>query len=103
VFYFKLYELAELSEYSASEKNKIITIAVKLSRKDHPLTIYKRLIILSGIVILPAIVIYYMLNLNFVLLWIVLSTMLLNIKLQSLETPTIKPYIENAIIEFKNK
>lgn len=96
MFYFKLYDDPELAGYSASVKNKIIHSAVKLSRKEHPLNLVKRLSILFGVVFLPAFIIYYFFSLDAALSWTVAITMIVSIKLNSLETPIIKPYLAEA-------
>jgi len=103
VLYFKLYDDPILAGYSTSEKNKIIHTAVKLSRKDYPLNLVKRLAILSGVVFLPAFVIYYYFSLDAAISWTVASTMIVSIKLNSLETPIIKPYLTQATAMVKKK
>lgn len=103
MFYFKLYDDPELIGYSTSVKNKIIHTAVKLSRKDNPLNLRKRLAILSGVVFFPAFIVYYCFSLDAAISWSVALTMIVGIKLDSLETPTIKPYLTQAktIVEKK--
>jgi len=103
VFYFKLFENTKLAEFSVNEKNKIINIAIKQSRRDFPLNIRKRLLMLCGIVLLPSILFYFTFSLNGAIAWFVLATMVLNIKMASMETPTIEPYLDSAITEFINQ
>jgi hypothetical protein len=103
VFYFKLFENTKLTEFSVSDKNKIINLAIKQSRKDFPLDIRKRLLTLFGVVVIPALILYFALSFNGALSWLTLSTVLLNIKMANIETPTIEPYLENAINEFINQ
>jgi hypothetical protein len=103
MFYFKLCDDPALEGCSISEKNKIINIAVKQARIDYPLNIGKRLAILGGVAFLPAFVLYYLLGFNAAFSWAVVSIMLLNIKLASLETPTIKPYLAKALALVKKK
>jgi len=97
VFYFKLYDDPMLAGYSVSEKNRIIHSAVKLSRKDYPVNLIKRLAILGGVVFLPAFLIYYFISLDAAISWTVAVTMIVSIKLNNIETPTIKPYLTQAI------
>lgn len=96
MFYFKLYDDPEIKDYSASVKNKIIHKAVKLSREEHPLNLKKRLAILFGFVFLPAAVLYYFFDFDIALSWAVAVTMILGIKLDSMETPYIKPFLAQA-------
>jgi len=103
VFYFKLFENTKLAEFSVNEKNKIINIAIKQSRRDFPLNIRKRLLMLCGIVLLPSILFYFTFSLSGAIAWFVLATMVLNIKMASMETPTIEPYLDSAITEFINQ
>jgi len=103
MFYFKLFENTKLAEFSVSEKNKIINIAIKQSRADFPLNIRNRLLILCGIVLLPSIILYFIFTLNGAVAWFVLAIMVLNIKMASIETPTIEPYLDSAISEFINQ
>lgn len=103
MFYFNLYDDPALEGCSISEKNKIINIAVKQARIDNPLNISKRLAILGGVVFLPAFVLYYLFGFNAAFSWALVSIMLLNIKLASLETPTIKPYLTKALTLVKKK
>ena len=97
MFYFNLYDDPALEGCSISDKNKIINIAVKQARIDYPLNISKRLGILGGVVFLPAFILYYFLGFNAAVSWTIASTILLNIKLASLETPTIKPYLAKVV------
>ena len=103
MFYFKLFENTKLAGFSVSEKNKIINIAIKQSRKDFPLNIRKRLLILCGIVFLPTLMLYFSFSFNRALSWMILSTILLEIKMVSNETPTIELYLDSAVTEFINK
>ncbi len=97
MFHFKLYDDKRLTEYSVSVKHKIIRTALKLSRKDNPLNIVKRLTILFFAVFLPAFVIFYFFGFDAAVAWAVASTMIVGIKLDSLETPTVEPYLSKAI------
>ncbi|HFQ5326668.1 TPA: hypothetical protein ACGUOR_002608 [Vibrio vulnificus] len=103
MFYFKLFENTKLAEFSVSDKNKIINIAIKQSRKDFPLNIRKRLLILFGIVFLPSTILYLAFSLNGSIAWFILATMVLNLKMASMETPTIEHYLDRAIAEFINQ
>jgi len=103
MFYFKLFENTKLAEFSVSEKNKIINIAIKQSRKDFPLNVKKRLLILGGVILAPTFIFSFIFSFNGAMLWMLLSTMLLNIKMASNETPVIEPYLESAITEFINQ
>ena len=96
MFYFTLYDDPEIKGYSSWVKNKIIHKAVNLSRKEHPLNLQKRLAILIGAVFLPAATLYYFFDFDIALSWTVALTMILGIKLNSLETPYIKPYLTEA-------
>ena len=96
VFYFKLYDDPLVKDYSASVKNKIIYKAVKLSRKEYPLNFKKRLAVLFGFVFLPAGALYYFFDYDLALSWTVAMTMVLGIKLDSMETPYIKPFLALA-------
>ena len=96
MFYLKLYDDPEIKDYSASVENKIIHKAVKLSRREHPLNLKKRLAILFGFVFLPATALYYFFGFDVAVSWTAVLTMILGIKLDSLETPYIKPFLAEA-------
>lgn len=100
MFYFKLFESRKLADFSVSEKNKIINIAIKLFRKDFPLNVQKRLLILSAIVFIPCIILYFLLTLSIAITWLVLATIVLNVIMANAETPAIEKYLESAIQEF---
>ena len=97
MFHFKLYDDPKLAEYSVSVKNKIVHTAIRLSRKDNPLKLVKRSTILFCTVLLPAFVIYYFFDFDAAVTWAAVLTMIVGIKLDSQETPTIEPYLARAI------
>lgn len=103
MFYFKLFENTKLAEFSVSEKNKIINIAIKQSRKDFPLNIKKRIITLLVLACVPGLIIHFIFGFDGALSWLILSTLALNFRMASIETPMIEPYLESAIDTFINQ
>jgi len=103
VFYFKLFENTKLADFSVSEKNKIINIAVKLARKDNPLNIKKRVLMLFLFSIVPAIIVHFIAGFDSALSVLIISTLVMNFIMAKNETPMIEPYLEDAITAFINK
>lgn len=103
MFYIKLFENSKLAAFSVSEKNKIINLAIKKSRKDFPLDIKKRAFTLFGIVIVPMLIIHSVFSFEGALPWLLLSTFALNFRMATIETPNIEPYLDSAITEFVNQ
>lgn len=102
MFYYSFFDHIKLANYSTGEKHKIIKIAVRQSRQEHPLDITRRLSILSAVVLTPSILIYFSFNANAALIWAILATEFLNIRAMQSQSPAVERYLDGAIQEFNN-
>ena len=103
MFYFMLYDDLRLTKFSSGEKQMIISIAIKSSRKKFPINLGKRILALIVLVILPAVALFYITHAEWSLVWLLLSTLVINAKIAKSETPNVILYLDDAIVQFKNK
>lgn len=98
MFYFKLYDDKRLKGLKHSEKVSIVNDAVKLFRKEKPINIPRRLLVLALWCAIPAIALLFAFNFSFAIGWFVLSTFILELKTASDESTEIEPYL-NKVLE----
>ena len=97
MFHFALYNDKRLMHLENAEKRKVISLAIKLYRKEHPLNWHRRLSLLVFCVFLPALLIYIFHGTSFIVSWICISSMFIGYQLESKETPEIIPYLDKVI------
>lgn len=103
MLYFLLFDHAKLSNFSTGEKHKIINIALKQSRVDHPIDIFERVLKLIAVALLPSLLFLLLLSTNVAVMWLIVATTFLNIKLAKSEVLNVESYLDSAITEFKNQ
>jgi hypothetical protein len=97
MFHFKLYDDSRLKDLKHTQKISIVNKAVKLYRKNHPVNLWTRLLLLFSVCVFPPVAIYITSEINLIIGWIALSIFILNIKLASDESPQVKPYLDKVL------
>ena len=97
MFYFKLYDDKRLKGLKQSEKIEIVNSAVKQFRKDKPINISRRLLIMFLWCGIPALVFLILFNFGFAIGWFALSILILGIKTASDESAGIEPYLDKVL------
>lgn len=103
MFYYSFFDHIKLANYSTREKQKIIKIAVRQSRPEHPLDITRWISSLSAVILAPSILFYFSFNVNAALIWAILATGLINIRAVQSESPNVERFLDGAIQEFNNE
>ena len=97
MFYFRLYDDKRLDGLKHGKKISIVNDAVKLYRKDHPLNLKNRL--LAGLIVcfVPVFISFLLVGFGFAIGWFALSSMLLEIRIASIESLQIEPYLDQVL------
>ena len=97
VFYFRLYDDKRLAGLKHGKKINIVNDAVKLYRKDHPLNLTNRLLAVLIVCFVPAFISFLLVGFGLAIGWFALSTMLLEMRAASIESPQIEPYLDQVL------
>ena len=97
MFYFRLYDDKRLDGLKHGKKINIVNDAVKLYRKDHPLNLTNRLLAVLIVCFVPAFISFLLVGFGLAIGWFALSTMLLEMRAASIESPQIEPYLDQVL------
>ncbi|WP_299981694.1 hypothetical protein [uncultured Pseudoteredinibacter sp.] len=100
MYHFDLYEDEEVSRFGTWDRHKIINIAVKMARQEHPVNKTKVIALALLVCITPSIALYFWGGIQWLIAWFGLSTFCLNYWLAKQESPLVKAYLAKAVGQF---
>lgn len=102
MYHFGLYEDEEVSRFKTWDRHKIVNLAVRMARQEHPINKIQVITLAVLVCIIPSIALYFWGGFQWLIAWFSISTFWLNYWFAKQETPLVKAYLAKAVAQFNS-